>query len=343
MVNKAMKIFKVIILCELLILAGVFVIKHYDAKTADATYWLAHNSSAPTSFKVTVQNIYLTKVDGTQVNIWSGSEEVDLATVTSLGDVKAFKGDIPAGIYKKFSLTISSNYKVKGSVTLDGKTYYTKASGTGFETGPAEEQAVRIMGQDKDQQAIERTFDPVLTLGTTTSISEIHVLVDTANFLTYYDGNETTSNGLNFGSYKPTAGMYLWNYLPYGLVVGKPGKKEVYEYTSSHTQTTGTGLLTIVYDGDDNPIDALSRPLYTNSSGTSFKLCASSAGVIFGSNLKKNADGTIRIQMNPAPTDTDTSQGFGTIVLTNFQRASHSGAFTSDRQGTGTYTATKIQ
>ncbi|MEK6646179.1 MAG: hypothetical protein AABY84_05870 [Candidatus Firestonebacteria bacterium] len=339
MINKVKNIFKITILVECVVLAVLMGMKHFSPNIVDAIQWLAHNSSAPESFIVTVQNIELQKEDGTNVSVWSGSEDVDIAKVTSLADVTAFKGDIPPGKYKKFFLTISSKYKVKGSVVLNGTTYYTKIAHTGYTIAPAELEEVGILGQNMPQQRIERVFDPVAQLGG--SISEAHILVDISNFLTYYDGNEQTSNEFNFGSYKPTAGMYLWSYLPYALTIGKPAIKEIYEYTSS--TTIGTGLLTIIYDSDNNPIDAMARPLYTNNSGTQFKLFPSEAGVITGSNLQKNSDGTLRLQMNPAPTDTSDTMGFGTIVMSNFQRISHTGSYTSTRQGNGTYTATRIQ
>lgn len=338
MINKIIKIFKVVIALELVVLAGVYLVKHYSPKTANATYWLAYNSDTPQSFIFTVKAIQLQKEDGSWVSVWKGLEEVDLATVQSLGTVAAFKGDIPAGKYKKFSLTTTNKYKVKGSVTIGTTTYHTKTNHTNYETGPAELEELQLSGATNPEQGLERVFDPSAELGGT-SISDIYVLVDFSYLLTYSDGkNPTLSNN-------SAQGMYIPDYPAYALTFGAPSKKEVYRY--SVIGENGESLLTIIYDSGDNGIGALVRPLNINNTsgaGDSDMHATLSTSHMPGGNkyVKKNADGTLTIQMESYP-----DIGRGIKVFQNFKRESHQGIISMTGTGatnyTKTYTATRVQ
>jgi len=332
--DKVLKVLKIIFLFELLILVVIIGMK-YITPAVYANIFRAHNSNAPESFIITVTSIGFVKEDGSQVEVWTGSEDVDLTTVSSLADVKTFAVDVPAGKYKQFAIHFKTVCKVKGSVTVNNVTYYTKASHSGFATGPAELEELRVLGQDQSIQAFTRDFNPPAEFGKGTSLSEVHVLVDFSNFLTYYDGNGVAPNGVT------SAGMYLWNYLPVSITFGKPAKKEIYIYSTQGV--AGNGQLTIVYDSNDEPITALARPLYLNDSGTSFNFYGWLWGG-FGSTpreyLKKNADGTIWLKMYGAPTD---SGGFGDITIASFTRDNAPCGYESTRMGSGTFTKTKIE
>jgi hypothetical protein len=291
----------------------------------------------------------LEKVDGTQVTIWKGSQDVDLATTTSLLAVANFKGDIPAGVYKKFKLFCAESFpKVKGSISVSGTTYYTKANHTNYTTGPAELEELKIVGWGA-QYAIEQTFSPPVQLGG--AFNNINVLVDLAYGLIYWDGNGENPIGSVNGT---TAGMYLP--LPaHAITFGAPAKKEVYEYDISTTvfpSSPGRGRMTLLFNSDDKLVGASVKSLLLEnvpSGGVYFKLYSSLADA-YGSTpspeaFQKNADGTYTIKMGK---DIATTNYSNYVVFSNFQRASHTGNFSykdnsTGETVTGTYTCTKIQ
>lgn len=297
----------------------------------------ANHSSDPESFLVTLTSITLTKEDGSDVILWSGSEEIDVVSLTSLSQCKFFNGGVPAGKYKKITLRPKGKaFKVKGSVILNGTTYYTKTSHSGFASAPAEYEELETMGD----VAYEINLSPAIEIKESAP-AEIYCLFDTGNYLTYYDGDSSTSLG-GFGPRQVSAGMYLKTYLPYAITVGKPVKKEVYYYTTQSWQ--GKGQLTIFYDGNDNPISGSARPLYVDNGSYDFRLygwLTEAGGAGQTDSLKKNADGTLTIKLRE-----DDPPYTGYVKFPNFQRASHTGSFVSDgwaRGVSGTYTATKVE
>lgn len=346
MKNKLLKIFKIVVVCELLILGVVAGIRYVQPNSANAEIFKAHNSNTVESFIIKVTSIGFVKEDGTEITVWQGNEEVDLTTVTSLADVRTFNVDIPAGTYKQFGIHMSKDYKVKGSVVVDGVTYYTKTNHSNYTTGPAELEVINILGQTMDTQSFARDFIPPVQFGKGTTTSDIHILVDFSNFLTYYDGNSSTSNG-GVPPQATQAGMYLWNYLPVAITFGAPAKKEVYTYTTPGM--TGEGQLTIVYDSNDNPVSALARPRYINNTGFNFQLYGwliGGTGAVTREYVGKNADGTLWIRMydNSKQAYLGETEDNMYTIFANFQRSSHSGSFTSTgRNGNGTYTATRTE
>lgn len=325
---------KVVIVVEITLLGALIGFKT-GVPDAYASMFRAYESQAPESFIITVQDINMQKEGGEWIQLWSGSEEVDLTKVSALADVKTFAVNIPAGKYQQFKLTISNKYKVKGSVAVGGTTYYTKTGHAGFQTGPAELEELTIGGMTNPQQALTRGFDPVLQIGAAgASASDMHVLVDFSNFLTYSNGQSPTPTSAS------QAGMYLLNYLPYAITFGQAAKKEVYDYTSAGQQ--GTGRLTVLYDAADQPVRGSMRKLFQSSTGNDFHLYGWLFGGNFGqdSYISKNNDGTLNIRARGDMQDSTDS-----ILFPSWQRATHTGSFTStvSSVASGTYTATRVE
>lgn len=333
MLDKMLKVLRIVAIAECIVLAGLLLVRNSDPQPARA----AHQSSDAESLIVTIESIELQKEDETYVTFWKGSEDVDIASGTvSLSNIKSFSGDIPPGKYKSFKAMSNKPFKVKGTVVLNGKTYYTKASHTGHANPPAEYEELKNLGVQG--QVFWTHFDPTVELGG--SISSVSLLMDISYFLTYYDGDSTTSlEGFGPDSSAP-AGMYLRNYLPYAVIVGQGSKKEIYHLTTP--SCTGTGRLTIIYDANDIPIAGSLRKLYIDNAGYGFDLTGwlteGEAGAT--SNLQKNANGTLRINVKE-----DGAGATGHILFSNFLRSSHSGSFTSTAGyiSSGSYTATRIQ
>lgn len=354
MINKLLKILKITIVVECVILAAVFGIKRYSPKVVDAVSFRAHNSIDLDTYIVVVNMINLVKEDGGEVCLFEGSKEVDLAKTTSLGVAESFKGDIPTGTYKQMKIgskgwSVSGGVKVKGSVTVNGVTYYTKTSHTGYTTPPAELEELSIWGTPGGWGVIQ-DFNPPIQLGGT--ISEINVLVDTSYGLLYFDGNYNTSTDqgfwLNFGTSNP-AGFYIFN-PAHAVTFGIPAKKEVYEYTTSWSKSPGTGRLVLLFDSSDKLVGGNSQAILVNNKGVDFKLTGWMSdyynGSVNPSLLQKNADGTYTLKLQCLqPTDLGVNK---LVTFPKFQRAAHTGSFTyyyaGDKETTsGTYTCTKVQ
>lgn len=345
------------------------------SQNASSTVFRAHNSaSGLESFTITVTSIRVTKEGGISAVVWKGSQEVDLAKATSL---TSFKGDIAPGEYKYFTLGCSTFPKVKGSIVVAGKTYYTKTNHTNYETPPAElEEICPLNSKDETETSAQEEqyrykfgfstglASPIQIGGASSaSVSEIYALVDTSYILIYYDGNKDTGNGYepynnNTGTGK-TAGMYL-NEIPFALTFGIPAKKEVYHYTVSSSTNpyfspSGTGRFTILFDASDNLVGSSAKQLLIDNTGNNFSLYGSlvdqsqpgyGEGIMLGfdpDSFKKNADGTYTVRMM-----TGIGASVTKIYLTNFQRSSHTGNFTyrngqNGESVTGTYAATRIE
>ncbi|MFH1074467.1 MAG: hypothetical protein V1752_05195 [Candidatus Firestonebacteria bacterium] len=355
------KILRIIITAQCLILAVLLIGRYYEPKKVYAAVYKAHNSADPASLKLRITSISLTKEDGSQVTAWIGDEEVDFTNGAALTDIKTFSGNVPAGNYIQMSLYCGQhNPKVKGSVVLNGTTaYYTKASHTGYETGPAEEEEILPWGHGTGGFALQQNFYPAITIDS--SVSSIHVLVDSANYLLYYDGEPTTSSGydpmgsLNYANAGGKPAMFLGE-LPFAFAIGNPGTKEVYTYTTSMASSSGEGRLTLLFDGNDKLIGANAKSVLKDNTGIYFKPYGSlnssygSAG-IGTDNWKDNGDGTYTMMMEcigpGAPT------GAHRVTFPRFKRSTHSDTFdfinfqsgtdlTITSQSTENYTVTKL-
>ena len=332
MLDKLLKVLRIVAVVECIVLAGLLLSKNLNPQSARA----GHHSSDPESLIVTIESIEFTKEGGGDVTFFKGSEDVDIASGSvSLADIKSITGDLPPGKYKSFKAMSNKPFKVKGSVVVNGTTYYTKASHTGHATPPAEYEELKTSGWDvQGGQIFWVEFDPPVEIGT--SVPDIHFLMDSSYFLTYYDGDSATSGTSLISTL--SAGMHCMNYLPYAVIVGKGAKKEVYHLTTP--SSTITSRLTIIYDNSDIPIAGGLRILYLNNTSSGSYLAGWLTEGMAGktSNLQKNANGTLNIRVRE-------DAGTGYIVFSNFLRGSHSGSFTSTAGyiASGTYTATRIQ
>lgn len=292
MTNKLLKFFKTLVFIQLAILALVAGFRYMTPNLYAAIY-KAHSANKPESFIVKVISINFVKEDNSQVNVWSGTEEIDLMTLTSLSDVRAFNVSVPSGTYRQFSIHFSKDYKLKGSVTIGGSTYYTKAAHTGYSTAPSELETLNIAGQTMDVQSFARDFNPRLTIGSGVALSSVNILIDAEEFLTYWDGSGNAPSGVS------ATGMCLPSYLPVGIAFNGMPTKQVYSIESTDGFTNGKGRLTILFDANGNPISGNCRPRYINS-GDNFTLTGwlmGGTGAVELEFLKKNADGTIWIKM----------------------------------------------
>src|SRR3989339_712367 len=152
MTDKLIKFFKRLVLIQVALLALVAGFRYLTPNLYASVYNDQTFNCELSSF-TKLMEITFVKEDNSQVNVWSGEEEIDLMTLTSLSDVRAFDVSVPSGTYRQFSIHFSNDYKVKGSVTIGGSTYYTKAAHTGFSTAPAELETLNIAGQTMDVQS----------------------------------------------------------------------------------------------------------------------------------------------------------------------------------------------
>lgn len=89
-------------------------------------------TGTPTAFKVIIKQFELSSNGGqTYTTVYQGDLEVDLATVNvgSFAETIAQEVSIAAGAYDKGRITVSCTFKLKGSLTHQGTTFVTTASG----------------------------------------------------------------------------------------------------------------------------------------------------------------------------------------------------------------------
>ncbi|OGF45136.1 MAG: hypothetical protein A2231_02940 [Candidatus Firestonebacteria bacterium RIFOXYA2_FULL_40_8] len=344
MTDKLIKFFKRLVLIQVALLALVAGVR-YLTPNLYASIYKAHSANKPESFIVKVISINFVKEDNSQVNVWSGTEEIDLMTLTSLSDVRAFNVSVPSGTYRQFSIHFSKDYKIKGSVTIGGSTYYTKAAHTGYSTAPAELETLNIAGQTMDVQSFARDFSPRLTVGSGVALSSVNILIDAEEFLTYWDGSNNGPSGIS------SAGMCLPSYLPVGIAFNGMPTKQVYRYSSTDGFCSGEGRLTILFDASGNPISGNARPRYINS-GDNFNLTGwlmGGTGAVELEYLKKNQDGSIWIKMYDtiAMAYLGQTQNSDYKMIESFQLtavgASQNGTWKNAAGTTRTFSATRIE
>ena len=338
------KILRTVIAVQCLILAVLLAGRYYEPKKAYAAVYKAHTSANPVSLKLRILSISLTTENGSQITAWNGDEEVDLTNGAALSDIKTFSGNVPAGKYTRMSLYCGQYYpKITGTVMLNGTTtYYTKAAHTGYTTGPAEEEEIRPWGVGTGGFALLQDFYPAITIDS--SVSSIHVLVDSANYLLYYDGVSATSGGydpmgsLNYANMGGHPAMFLGE-LPFAFAIGTPGTKEVYTYTTTMSSSSGEGRLTLLFDGSDKLIGANAKSVLKDNNGIFFKPYGTlnssygSAGIGDG-NWKDNGDGTYTMMMETIGPGAPT--GAHRVTFPRFKRSTHSDTFTFTNFQSGT-------
>ena len=329
---------RAVIIAQCLVLTALLAWRHGSPPPAAAAlHPQGHSSSDPESFIIPVTEISLDRDDGTHVTVWSGSQDVDLAGLTSLADLVAFQGEIPQGRYTRIQIFCgsadSTMIRVKGSVVSGGHTYYTKASHTGYaDNPPAELEEFPATELVEGSYSLSQTFSPAITIGATSSVSEICALVDISNALIYYDGTGPAPDPY----YMISPGFYLQR-SAYAITVGKPGAKEVYDiYTTS---SADQGRLTILYDAADQVIGSNVRQVLVNNSlGCDIfptwapTLCA----------FTDNGDGSSRLVIHFGFQGQFSDSEM--VSFLHFRRASHTGDYSLVSGGhtrTGTYTCSR--
>jgi len=311
---------------------------------------------------LTVTKIELMKADGSSRPIWEGSRDVDVSQGAA-----TFTGTIVPGEYAVVSLWCSAYPKAKGSVVVNGVTYYTKASHTDHATPPAELEEIKPEtwgGGGTYKFGIVTSFNTPLHLNTTLAAAEINLLLDPSYVLTYYDGNPSTSGGTSPFT-AGSSGMFI-TIIPAVVTVGQAAKKEVYHYrvltnSSSSSWSSGTGRMVLLFDEADQLIAADARRLLSDNTGVSFELYGGFANQFdpnYGTsesglpvtvdprNFVKNPDGTYQVKMLKGKL----GEPMSTTLFPNFQRQSHEGTFSYTHVNgdqtttvTGTYACTRVE
>lgn len=329
--DRTLRIARNTALCLCLGLAAVLAARYLVPRPASA----AHGASNPESYVIPVTEINLDRDDGQHVVAWQGSQDVDLASATSLADIASFRGSIPAGRYTRIQIfcgpASGTMIKVKGSVTVNGTTYYTKASHTNYATGPAELEDFPSTQLVEGYYSLSQTFSPPIVISDSSAAS-LHALVDISDALVYYDG--TGTNPLN-SAWGP--GMYLQRSSD-AITVGMPGYKEVYDLTDD--SSPGKGRLTLLYDNSGAIVGCNAREVLSDG-GTGIDIFPTWAPV--SPVLRMAPDSTYELtlyfsgngQVNAADS----------LMLSGFQHATCSGTYARNSPmglRTGTYTATLI-
>lgn len=350
MINKLTKIFKAIVIGEAVVLLAVCAVKLFVPQALNAALYKAHSMDHIQSYVITVTSIELQRADGSYKQIWKGEREIDISTVTSLGAITGFKGEIPHGQYKSFKLLCSKNVpKIKGTVSVGGVTYYTKTSHANFATGPAELEELKVVGTGDGGYAVVQSFNPPLIVGVDTPIAVMFVLIDISYGLVYWDGQGT---GPVYGA--TAAGMYLPQ-PACAITFGSPAKKEVYEFTvDSFSDSSGKSRMTLLFNSADQLVGASNRSLKLESlpdGGLYNKFDMGLTGT-YGATpnpdaFRKNTDGTYTVTLGDK-LNSNNDSFCSYAEFTNFQRASHTGNYTwkeinSGEIHTGTYTCTKVE
>ncbi|OGF44437.1 MAG: hypothetical protein A2452_05990 [Candidatus Firestonebacteria bacterium RIFOXYC2_FULL_39_67] len=339
-INKAVKFIKIYCLLLALTLACMLVAKQVSPSPAFAAMYKAHNTAATIeSFVVKIKSIWVQNGSTIMETVWSGSQEVDLTSVSSLGSVMTFNGNVTPGPYNSISINCSAHPLVKGSVVVDGVTYYTKTNHTNYTVGPAEPEDLMWNAVDGDPVAPYRLltfFSQPFTV--TNTPQDVNVSIDLDYCLLYYDGVTGTSGGSSPDSAITTAGMHLL-YVPSIVTLGAPSTKEAYEYSINSNPIKGR--LTMLFDGAGKLLGGGSRNMLVDNSGQnmgnygSFFDQYASDYLTANNGIDPNAyvdngNGTFTLTMRNG----GASGGLET-VFTDFKRQTHTGTVTSNMYGPG--------
>lgn len=324
--KKVLKILKIMIVVQSVILVFVLIKPYMHVRLSQA----AHNLGDVEQMIVTVTLVQLNEKEnaGPSQIIFQGKQDVEITSVGSLGNVVNIPGNVPSGnTYAQIRVDLDPIVKVKGTVVLDGKTYYTKANHTNYDTAPAELEEINRVNS---QNAGGVFPTPLKIEGNVT----IRILAETLLILAYWDGNGSAPT-----PEQKTPGMTT---VPFAAVavVGEPGSKEVYDLTNlSGNSGDSKARLTLLFDSAGGFIGGMGRSLLKNSSISSGIFLSGGGGQMF---YEPQSDGTITIKNIGGPT------GKSEITLTGFRRTNHSGNFSNSDIGSGTptsgtYSAVRVQ
>ncbi|MFH1074600.1 MAG: hypothetical protein V1752_05890 [Candidatus Firestonebacteria bacterium] len=278
-------------------------------------------------YEMTIKGITLIRDDNTRVSLWSGSTSVDLAA-TSYNSTLPITGTLPADSYKAINLSMSSTFRVKGSLNINGTPYYTKTSHSGWNTGSAEVEELSINTMSSgDTYTIEQAFSTSKQLGGT--INSMQFLVDLGGNLMYYSGVGDPPHPAI------TVGMNLYG-MSAAVVFGTAGTVESYKISNISNETDpskSAGRYVFIFDGNDEVIGVTTKFSFEDGKrGTG--LYANGVATV-----TKNSNGTLKLVMTG-----DLNGGPYVHTFDSFTRATHTGSFTTTMLGVsspnGTYTAT---
>lgn len=340
MTDKILKVLRAVIVAQLLIVGVFYIAGKCNSEPLFASTFKAHGANSPDNYIIPVTQISLQKEDGNFVTLWSGNQDVDLATLSGPSDFTSFNCNVPPGKYKRINIFCGPangvNIRVKGTVVSGVTTYYTKASHTGHTTGPAEIEEFSSTALVEGYYALTQDYSPAIEIGGSSTVSDIVALVDISDSLIYYDGNGTDPLAKPWLPAK-TAGMYLQG-CGYAVTLGIPGSKEIYDFDTG--VSTDRGRLTIVYDGTGNVIGANARLVLTNSSfGNNLLPTTAPAQCIFTDNGNGTYNLLIRFGSMGIFDDSNT------LTLQNFSKATHSGTYSkffNNATTTGSYNCTRL-
>lgn len=268
-IKSITKIVKIYCLLLVLALACMLVARQVSPAPAFAAVYKAHNSAATIeSFVIKIQSITVQYNSAMPQTIWSGSQEVDLASVSSLGSVLAFQGNVAPGKYNSISINCSAQPKVKGSVLVGSTTYMTKTNHTNRTVGSSELEELNpydLGDEDIYVYRIGTFFSQSFTV--TDTQQEVNVNVDLDYKLVYFDGLGSAPDITAM----TTEGMYLRN--PNAIVtLGAPSIKEVYEYNIATCTNAGwanaeKARLVMLFDAAGNLLGGEGRNMLVDNGG----------------------------------------------------------------------------
>lgn len=321
--KKVLKILKIMIVVQSVILVFVLIKPYMHVRLSQA----AHNLGDVEQMIVTVTLVQLNEKEnaGPSQIIFQGKQDVEITSVGSLESAVNINGNAPSGnTYAEIRVDLDPIVKVKGTVVLDGKTYYTKANHTNYDTAPAELEEINRVNS---QNAGGVFPTPLKIEGNVT----IRILAETLLILAYWDGNGSAPT-----PEQKTPGMTT---VPFAAVavVGEPGSKEVYDLTNlGGNSATSKARLTLLFDSTGGFTGGMGRSLI----GGSGIFLQGGGGQMF---YQPQTDGTITVK-----NISDTPTGRSEITLTGFRRTNHSGSFSNSNIGSGTptsgtYSAVRVQ
>ncbi|OGF46674.1 MAG: hypothetical protein A2452_05095 [Candidatus Firestonebacteria bacterium RIFOXYC2_FULL_39_67] len=249
------KVLKKIIVVEIALLALLLVKPFFLDKKVFAAHEI--NASGPTQMIVKITKITLEN-DGLSApcTVFTGSQEVDLASAASLQPVLELNCNVAPGTYSMAIVEIDENVTVKGTAILGGTTYYTKTAHTGYTTAGVEAEVLSL----RNQNTFRNYFaTPVQIKGGLT----LRLIVDISGAIGYWNGADSSPKAP--GEIASSGGMFIAT-LPLAVAMGNPGSKEVYDIMDSDG---GKGRLSLIFDSSDNFVGGMGRAWLANSNTSS--------------------------------------------------------------------------
>lgn len=297
------------------------------------------SSFTPTSIKIPIRAINLMRDDGDDGVVYSCEGETDSECLVDIADTSALEAlteealsSIPVGTYNKIQVATceqdggSYDAYVKGSTTISSTTYYTSSGSDPLTTssGSLDYAKVSFSGC-----SAEYTLPSELTLNTGDSI-QISLFIALENIA----WGELSTSTIPSGCINGTSNSVCLSYphvVPY--VGSTTPSLETYYVDDTADGGTAGGQILLIIDSEDNILGGFARRLFDSTSGATFGT--------YDTPLKTtidNGNGTYTVEATG-----DSATGPGYIKFSAFERATHSGSYTTpiNSGGPHTYTATK--